>query len=149
MKLLISTFRRLIILLTPFSVGACADVSYVSAKRLASTPVIFQPAFLPKTQTELAAAQDTQSAAPYTSSFRATKDRLQGPNILGNVYFKQSADDENPLTFAIHKQPRGYSAETPLSEGIAIGRNKLTPNFAIGLHKDHRAMVGIVFRMPF
>lgn len=90
------------------------------------------------------------SSAHYTSSIRATKERYQDPNILGNVHLKSSSDpDEESTVFAIRKEHRGYMAETPIMAPIAAGKRKITPNFSIGLHKDHKAMAGLTFRMPF
>lgn len=93
---------------------------------------------------------DAQSSAQYSSSYRVSKERYRDPNILGNLHFKSSENpQEESVNFTIRKNQRGYSAETPIGPSLDIAGHKVTPNFALGIYKDHKAMAGITFRIPF
>lgn len=73
----------------------------------------------------------------------------QDKRLLGTVNFRNSENPEDPIAFQIRKEERAYMAETPIGEGIKVGDKNVQANFAVGLHKDHKGMVGLVFRMPF
>ncbi len=42
-----------------------------------------------------------------------------------------------------------FPTSAPVGSSIKAGDKTITPHFAMGLHKDHKAMAGFVFRMPF
>ena len=135
---------------TFFTTGCIHDVSYEPAK---SKNYSFSPALSPASSSEasrLDADAPSSSPAHYTSTTRVARERLKDPNVLGNLNLKTSDDarDEG-VKFAIRKDYRSYTAETPIGESFNLGKHKVTPNFALGVHKDHKGMVGLVFRMPF
>lgn len=127
--------------------GCVRDVYYVSAKdrRYNVTPA-FTPA---KITHESWVDPEDHSSAIYTSSTVTARERYHS-NLLGTLHLRNSDDpNEESLTFAIRRENRSYSAETPIAAPITVGKKKITPHFAIARHKDHDGIAGITFRMPF
>ncbi len=73
-------------------------------------------------------------------------------NVLGNVHIKNPlslAETKESMIFSVRKENRAYMAETPIGSAFQVGKRTVTPHFALGLHKDHDALAGFVFRMNF
>ncbi|MGB1539876.1 MAG: hypothetical protein ACPG80_02865 [Rickettsiales bacterium] len=122
------------------------DMHYVPAKQTSFSSV---PLTEPQDEWEEKAESASALGGP-THHRVVVKKHRKDPDHLGNVYFKDSEHpDEESLVFAIRKQNRGYTAETPIMAPIKAGKKTITPHFALGVHKDHKAMAGFVFRMPF
>ena len=127
--------------------GCIRDVYYVSAKDRRYNVV---PAFTPaKITMESWVDPADHSSALYTSSTVTTKARYHD-TLLGALHLRSGESPEDgSLMLLIRKEHRAYMAETPLSPPIQFGEREITPHFAIGRHKDHKEMAGLVFRMPF
>lgn len=127
--------------------GCANDMYYVSAK---DRQYNIAPAFANNkiTHDSWVDEQD-QSSARYTSSNLVARERYHSA-VLGNLHFKQSDNpNEESTEFAIRKENRAYLAETPVFNAFNIGKHRVTPNFSVGHHKDHKVMAGLKLRMPF
>lgn len=135
-----------LLLLAAVTSGCVHDMYYVSAKErqyLASPTFQFEPEADPVKEAK-------NTAAPYTSSTRVMVERYKEPGVLGTLYIRNKKDPLSESTaLTIRKQKRSYMAEIPLFSDVDIGKKKLSSHFSIGAHKDHKAMVGLVFRMKF
>lgn len=127
--------------------GCMRDIYYVSAKdRRYNVASAFMPA---KITRESWVDPEDHSSAIYTSSTVTARERYHS-NLLGTLHLRSSDDpNEESLTFAIRRENRAYTAETPIAAPFSIGKKKITPHFAIARHKDHDGIAGITFRMPF
>lgn len=127
--------------------GCVRDAYYISAKDRRYNVV---PAFTPAKITEDSWVDPADhSSALYTSSTVTAKARYHD-TLLGKLHLRSGDDPEDEsLVLHIRKEHRAYMAETPLSPPIRVGKRAITPHFAIGRHKDHKEMAGLVFRMPF
>lgn len=127
--------------------GCVHDMYYVSAKDRDYNVV---PAFTPaKITADSWVDEDDLGAAPYTSSNLVARERYHSA-VLGNLHLRQSDDpDEESTVFAIRKENRAYTAETPIATPIRFGDKEVSTNFSLGHHRDHKIMAALVFRMPF
>ncbi len=137
-----NNIKKLAFLLLPlcFTAGCAQDMQYVSAKR-----------YLYQTDTSIAAlSPEEQAAAAHALAPARVHKIRKNSNVLGHVHLKESAESQaDPVVFDIRKEYRSYMAETPIASGFKAGDKIITPHFAMGVHKDHKAMAGLKFRMPF
>lgn len=127
--------------------GCVHDMYFVSGKERRYNVV---PAFTPAKITPASWIDPADhSSALYTSSTATTREHRHD-NLLGRLHLYHSDDPkEEPLVISVRREHRLYTAETPISTPIRAGEREITPHFMIGRHRDHKEMVGIVFRMPF
>jgi hypothetical protein len=126
--------------------GCVHDMHYVSAKdRYYAAPAFASNKITHDSWID----EEDQTSARYTSSNLVAQERYQSA-VMGNLYLRQSDDpNEESTVFSIRKENRAYTAETPILGTFNLGKKKVTTNFSIGHHKDHKVMTGLTFRMPF